>query len=300
MTANECVRDVQAKLLNSVTVERERQRAEALVSGETDTIMLLKKSMRSRNQFHASFYVSISATNKISVRVKGAVVGTVTFKSGVPKFTGGELKDENWNSNAVLALIRSHSDRKIPLAEKNVEAALLTMLEEDRAPGHPLRRHAAVKYPHAGLRIQFPNPASPRGGNNTGHVDILARRGTGRGSVLRVLELKKPGRVDVRKTLEQAIAYCVGIVEARSEALWKLYGYAKGTPPSSLEATAVVEKNGTCSSEACQSVLSQMGTAKIGGFDLSLSVLLYTFNDKGNLILAEVPRAGQSTLNRGK
>lgn len=294
MNARECVEKRQMQLKESGTATRERERASSLLKGELNALKAMKKSMGSRSKLGTSFYISTSAKGEISVRVRGEVVGTVTLQDGAPKFTGGELKDEDWNSKKVLNVIKAHAP-KTSSVEKNIEAALLTMLESkvERAVGHPLRKHAAVKFPPGtgALRIQFPNPAAPRGDKSTGHVDILARRGSGRSSILRVLEVKKPKATDsVRKTLEQAIAYCVGIAEAASPDIWKLYGYSKGTPPAALEATAVLDKDSKgCDFETCQKVLSEMGSAKIGPFNLSLSILLYTLDARGKLKLEQVP-----------
>lgn len=300
MNASACVQLWQKELKDTGTADRERQRAGTLLNGDLAALKLLKQSMGSRAQLETNFYVSSSAADQISVRVRGAVIGTVALSYGMPKFTGGGLEEQNWNSKQVLKLIQSHL-KKTSLVEKNIEARILTILESKgvRLQGHPLRNHAAVKFPpgSGGLRIQFPNPSAPRGGSAVGgHVDILTRKGRGRGSILRVLELKKPGAAEgVHKTLEQAIAYCVGIVEAGCPAIWKLYGYSKGTPPIALEATAVVFKTAKCGLEACQKVLSEMGSTKIGDFPLSLSILLYTLDAKGKLSLEEVPNPDPRT-----
>lgn len=91
----------------------------------------------------------------------------------------------------------------------------------------------------AGCRFQFPLPLSASSGapkDSRGNIDILARRGSGRGTKLSVWELKKPEVAD--RAIEQAYIYAVTLqklLRSPSGNFWyqKVFGF-KGAVPSKI------------------------------------------------------------------
>jgi hypothetical protein len=98
----------------------------------------------------------------------------------------------------------------------------------------------------AGCPFQFPLPISgntgvPRPGK--GNIDILARRGTGKGTRISIWELKKPGTT--AHAIEQAYIYSVTLIKMLRSKPWGDFWYKniigfKGKVPHKLTIESVV------------------------------------------------------------
>lgn len=97
----------------------------------------------------------------------------------------------------------------------------------------------------AGCPFQFPLPISGNTGKpqpKNGHIDILARRGTGKGTRISIWELKKPGTT--AHAIEQAYIYSVTLIKmlrSTSGAFWyqNIIGF-KGKVPNKLVIESVI------------------------------------------------------------
>lgn len=98
----------------------------------------------------------------------------------------------------------------------------------------------------AGFPLQFPLPISSNTGKpkaSRGNIDIVVRRGTGRGTKISIWELKKPNATG--NAIEQTYIYAVTMLKVlrsrRSGKAWyqDIFGF-KGNLPSKLTIEAVV------------------------------------------------------------
>jgi hypothetical protein len=235
----------------------------------------------------------------LSVRIDGVECGQVKltgsperiFTPSNPRYFGPCWMDLEprlpWGHPAVKRYVACVSEMTLsgPLGtrEAALEAATLRSI---RAGGAPWRHQAVVTYPvRGGIPYQFPLPASPRGGagsagsSGVGHSDILLRRGLGRSSRLRVLELKKPRAADVAASLGQAVAYAAAIdlLMRRGTAYRALLGYQNFTPP--LEATAFVEDSPEAR-DALSDALAQLQRESTRLPGLRLSALFYRWEPR--------------------
>ena len=126
-------------------------------------------------------------------------------------------------------------------------------------------------------------------GRSAGHTDLLTRKGRGRSSRLRVLELKAPGAQDEGSALDQAVAYCAALecLLERGEGFGELLGFANPHPP--LEATAVVEHSDEAS-RTLRKGLDRLAESRASFPRLRLSALLYEWKpqDRGFRVLEEL------------
>jgi hypothetical protein len=213
------------------------------------------------------FYVSVSdvsPTLRFSLRYRGQEVATVSGASLRVDVTAAHAKNNRkffqvdtpagktpWSdARAFRALFRTPAPRAtVKSPEHELEARILSQLEVRRGAdkfGGTLRgvRHAGItrhEYP-----LQFPLPLSASKGHPTdsrGNVDVLVRRGSGRGTHLGVWELKAPG--EFQHALAQAYVYAVTlalVLRSRSGPAWyRLFGFGGGVPRDlALEAAVVV------------------------------------------------------------
>ena len=241
--------------------------ARRLVDAETEvkTFLLTIKKHR-----HMMFYVNTSSIGernprlRLSVRVHGVQCGRVELTGSKDRpFTPlnhETVFPECWEASDTTSLPWTHPSvrRYLEQAEKvvrtsafgtreaAVQAATIRSIRKDRKQW---RYQALVRYPartNKGVPYQLPVPIRARGepgalvGDGAGHTDLLTRKGLGRSSRLRVLELKGPRAGDVSTALDQAVAYAAALRTLMDRGEWypRLLGYPNYTPP--LEATAVV------------------------------------------------------------
>ena len=157
------------------------------------------------------------------------------------------------------------------------------MIRSIRKDREDWRHQALVRYPartNIGVPYQLPVPIRARGGagalvgDGTGHTDLLTRKGLGRSSRLRVLEVKGPRAGDVSTALDQAVAYAAAVRFLMDRGVWypRLLGYPNYTPP--LEATAVVGDSAEARAEV-EYALEGLSRSKGTFPNLRLSALFY-------------------------
>jgi len=257
-----------------------------------------------RKRRHMMFYVNPSSIGEgnprlqLSVRVHGVQCGRVELTGSKDRpFT--PLNRESvfpgcWKANDATSLpwthpsVRRYLERAEEVArtsavatrEAAVEAATIRSIRSDR---RQWRHQALVRYPartSLGVPYQLPVPIRARGGaggllgDGAGHTDLLTRKGLGRSSRLRVLELKGPRAGDVATSLDQAVAYATALRTLMNRGEWypRLLGYPNYVPP--LEATAVVADSERARAEvgdALDGLSRSMGTFP----ELRLSALFY-------------------------
>lgn len=155
-----------------------------------------------------------------------------------------------WNSARGTAF-RKHfkaidqKSTKVGVLEHRIESEFLKqMARGDRGKfGGTLAGIQPVSL--AGCRFQFPLPISGSTGkpkSSRGNIDILARRGSGRGTRLSVWELKAPDTI--ASSIEQAYIYTVTllkILRSPSGRFWyqHVFGF-KGDVPKKLTVESVV------------------------------------------------------------
>lgn len=241
--------------------------ARLMVDAESEVTNFLRTIRKRR---HMMFYVNASSirarnpTFPLSVRVHGVQCGRVELTGSKDRsFTPLNRETvfpECWEANDATSLpwahpsVRRYLERAEEVArtsaaathEAAVQAATIRSIRKDR---RQWRHQALVRYPartNMGVPYQLPVPVRARGGagalvgDGAGHTDLLTRKGLGRSSRLRVLELKRPTAGDVSTSLEQAVAYTAALRFLMDRGEWypRLLGYPNYTPL--LEATAVV------------------------------------------------------------
>jgi len=295
------------KVRETVTQEKLEQLdavARKMVAAEGDVTAFLR-AIRSRKAM--LFYISTSkvragaSTLSLDVRVHGVTCGRVVWKAtgertfkpvnhtGPFSECGGEALAGGlpWADSRVAGYVARAAEEAgrhgYPSNEAGVQAGMVRSFWDDR--GH-WPNQALVTYPATsrqstrGVPCQFPVPVSARGGvtaptrRSAGYTDLLTRKGRGRNSRLRVLELKAPGARDEGTALDQAVAYCAALecLLERGEWFGKLLGYANPRPP--LEATAVVEQS-DAARESLRACLDRLAESRAGFPRLKLSALLY-------------------------
>lgn len=139
----------------------------------------------------------------------------------------------------------------------------------------------------AGCRFQFPLPISASTGrpkNSRGNIDILARRGKGRGTRLSVWELKAPDKM--ASSIEQAYIYTVTLLKmlrSPSGSFWyqKVFGF-KGDVPKKLTVESVVavcfsSKNRKKEFEAKFDAFRQSAEHRVGEDEIKLCFAYYDY-----------------------
>ena len=250
--------------------------ARQMVDAESEVTDFLRTIRKRR---HMMFYVNTSRIRernphlRLSVRVHGVQCGRVNLTGSQDRpFT--PINHESvfsgcWEADTATHLPWTHPSVRIYLEraeemarrgalgtqEAAVEAATIRSILKDRTQW---RHQALVRYPartNMGVPYQLPVPIKARGGagalvgDGAGHTDLLTRKGLGRSSRLRVLELKGPRAEDVSTALDQAVTYAASLRIQMDRGEWypRLLGYPKYTPP--LEATAVVADSETARAE---------------------------------------------------
>ncbi len=275
--------------------------ARRMVEAEAEVTNFLRTIRKRR---HMMFYVNASSiaerkpSLQLSVRAHGVQCGRVELTGSKDRpFT--PLHHESvfpgcWEASGATSLpwkhpsVRKYLERAEEVArtsavatrEAAVEAATIRSIRRDR---RQWRYQALVRYPartNLGVPYQLPVPIRARGGagrllgDGAGHTDLLTRKGLGRSSRLRVLELKGPRAGDVSASLDQAVAYAAALRTLMTRGEWypKLLGYPKYVPP--LEATAVVADSKKARAEirdALESLSRSIATFP----ELRLSALFY-------------------------
>jgi hypothetical protein len=208
-------------------------------------------SLRYRGQEVAK--VTVGKEPKLVVTAKQMKTNSGYFKVTTP---AGEF---GWRSPEAVKFRREFKSPRlgapVKSVEREVEARILVELEGDAAA----RKFAGTlrNVRHCGLTrheypVQYPVPISANTGRpraSRGNIDILARRGGGRGTRLSVWELKRPDALGAfQKALAQAYIYAVTLalmLRGDGGGEWyRLFGF-RGPVPESLavEAVAVVTED---------------------------------------------------------
>lgn len=255
---------------------RERYQGAPKLADRTRGLHLNWLRARTTARFYTSESQISRSTVTLSVRIGGVQCGTLVLKSAGDRvfrpmnakrfgLSPDLLKSgAQWGNRRVRGLLQSAADNVFPTAagdvsvaerESMIEAELLKAVQKRRSQDRPacLRLYQPVLYPlKGGLPFQFPLPISARNrpprlavGSASGHVDVLARKGSGK--CLRVFEVKCGKADDVSHALDQAVAYCATIQyllrrTEESATFYSVMGF-QGKPARrpSLEAVAVVE-----------------------------------------------------------
>ena len=275
--------------------------ARRMVDAEPEATDFLRTIRKRR---HMMFYVNTSSIRErnprlqLSVRVHGVQCGQVQLTGSKDRpFTPlnhESVFSECWEDGDATSLpwthpsVRRYLERAeevaptTPIAtqEAAVEAATIRSIRKDRKQW---RHQALVRYPartNMGVPYQLPVPIKARGGvgglvgGGAGHTDLLTRKGLGRSSRLRVLELKGPRAGDVSTALDQAVAYAAALRILMDQGEWypRLLGYPNYTPP--LEATAVVADSAKARAEIGDA-LESLSRSTANFPKLRLSALFY-------------------------
>jgi len=220
-----------------------------------------------RPRTQVAFYINAGSVNamraRLSVRLDGVECGYVVVKSRGDRqfFPTREHRRFRalWPENAPSSLpwedqrVRRYVEGAATTVPKTrpeaaVEAALINKMRESGKPS-PLRHHQPVLYPtRRGLPFQFPLPVTGSSGRpklGSGHIDVLARFGNGKG--FRVFEVKAPGTGSTRaKAIRQAVIYAATLRYLLSPAIdgdrtfWNSLGKG-GSRGKVIEAVAFIE-----------------------------------------------------------
>lgn len=151
----------------------------------------------------------------------------------------------------------------------------------------------------AGFPLQFPLPISGNTGKpeaGGGHIDILARRGTGKGTRISIWELKKPNAT--AHAIEQAYIYAVTMIKmlrSESEETWykKIIGF-NGKLPDKLTIESVIAVSFTVEKKKTDFVkklekFKKENELQIGNDTINLYIAHYLFdtNNKENPLTIE-------------
>ena len=147
----------------------------------------------------------------------------------------------------------------------------------------------------AGCPFQFPLPISGNKGEpkigkgnkpGKGNIDILARRGTGKGTRISIWELKKPNSRD--HAIEQAYIYAVTLIKMlrspQSGAIWynNIIGF-KGNIPNSLTIESVVavsiDKRNHTAFESKMRNFKEANSLTVGNDNIKLCVAYYEYEN---------------------
>ena len=275
--------------------------ARRLIDAEAEVTSFLGTIRKRR---HMMFHVNTSSIGtgnqrlQLSVRVHGVQCGKVDLRGSKDRpFTPHNHEsvfEECWETTDAKSLpwthpsVRSYLEQAEKVArtstfgtrEAAVQAATIRSIRKDR---EQWRHQALVRYPartNKGVPYQLPVPIKARGGvgalvgDGAGHTDLLTRKGLGRSSRLRVLELKAPGATDVSTALDQAVTYAAALrtIMDWGECYPRLLGYPNYSPP--LEATAVVADSEEARAEV-EAALESLSRSTATLPKLRLSALFY-------------------------
>ena len=299
-TVDEVVEQVQ-ECIEKRQIDRLDSIARRLIDAEAEVTSFLGTIRKRR---HMMFFLNTSSIGgrsprlQLSARVHGVQCGSVDLRGSKDRpFT--PLNHESvfagcWEANEATSLpwthpsVRSYLERAEKVArtsafgtrEAAVQAATIRSIRKNRKQW---RHQALVRYPprtNKGAPYQLPVPIKARGtpgallGAGAGHTDLLTRKGLGRSSRLRVLELKGPRAGDVSTSLEQGVAYAAALRTQMDRGEWypRLLGYPNYTPP--LEATAVVADSEEARAEV-EAALEGLSRSTATFPKLRLSALFY-------------------------
>jgi len=218
------------------------------------------------------FYVAVGSVSKsgkggkptFSLRYLGQEVATVTVGDEPLLKVSAEHERTNrdyfeiatpagkcaWRSAAATrfrAAFRKATSPGVPKSEEHkLEAQILKELEKE--DGKTKFAGTLRNVRHCGLTrheypLQVPVPISGSSGApkaTRGNIDILARRGVGRGTFLSVWELKRPG--EIQAALAQAYIYAVSVIlmlRGKQGAAWYRNFQFTGSIPKNLHVEAV-------------------------------------------------------------
>jgi hypothetical protein len=245
------------------------------ISNNKDTITEVRKGFREWSPL--KFYLTVTEAKKakhfvnFELRYMGQTVAKLTVnKDEIPKLSTRykyceeanlrnfncsiHLPDVDWRGEDAKGFRKFFKKREVTRVdgkrgnkEHYLESLLLTEFSKTKSEEKPLLRIQPVKI--AGVR--FPMPTYIKASNHKkveigyGHIDILARTGTGgKATHLCIMELKDENtkREPPKEVMKQAIAYATFIRELlRSNSgrdWWRLFGF-RGEIPEPLELYAI-------------------------------------------------------------
>jgi hypothetical protein len=254
-------------------------------------------------------YLTVSrakqSTARFSIRFLGQEVAELLVKEDISLAINKKLAGTNkkyfeiaeqgvflWNSARGIAF-RKHfkainqKSTTVGVLEHRIEAEFLKqMARGDR--GKFAGTLAGIQpISLAGCRFQFPLPISASTGkpkSSRGNIDILARRGNGRGTRLSVWELKAPDTM--ASSIEQAYIYAVTLLKmlrSPSGGFWyqQVFGF-KGDVPKKLTVESVVAVSFSSESkkqkfEAKFDAFSQSAELRVGEDMIKLCFAYYDY-----------------------
>lgn len=213
---------------------------------------------------YTSFTRAINSKKSFSLRYMGQEVGTLVMDNNaklvIPKKTAESNKrfgfekqgDFPWKS-AEAKQFRQHFNKlnpheyaeKVRVKEHVIESEFLKQMADPTSNKFAGSMRNIQPVLLAGCPFQFPLPFSGNTGEpvrKNGNIDILARRGSGKGTKISVWELKKPGTT--AHAIEQAYIYTVTLIKmlrSSSGLFWyqDILGFS-GNIPKSLVIECVV------------------------------------------------------------
>jgi hypothetical protein len=235
--------------------------------------MLVKASKEFNEPKPLRFYITVGNVSKagkggkptLSLRFQGQEVATVTVshspalivtknheRTNLKHFGVATIAGKcRWRSAPAArfrAAFRKANNLGVPKSEEHqLEARILKALEERR--GEPKFAGTLRNVRHCGLtKHEYPLQVPVHISGNTGtpvatrgNIDILARRGLGRGTYLSVWELKRPG--EIQHALAQAYIYAVSIILMlrghQGDTWYRNFQFKSPVPSSSLHVEAV-------------------------------------------------------------
>jgi len=257
---------------------------------------------------YTSFSKTVASGNTFSLRYLGQEVGILTIsKEEVKLKISKNNKNESiakkyfnfdkegtfhWRSPEAKEFRKHFGQNPRPLKkigiEHLIEAEFLKQMAirtRDKFGGS-MRNIQPVLL--AGCPFQFPMPISGHKGTpklSKGNVDILARRGVGKGIKISIWELKKPGKTD--EAIKQAYIYSVTLIKmlrSKSGQFWyrDIIGF-NGQIPHGLEVECVVavslEEKQRPSFEKKLLEFYEVNTRKIGNDTIIPYVAHYEWNE---------------------
>lgn len=214
---------------------------------------------------YLSYSRATSPQIKFSLRYRGQEVADIHVNEtseSVDLFIGAKTKASNkkyfeiekqgtfsWNGKDATQFRKefkalNHPPATLRSPEHEIESALLRDMMKNSSRGKCLKNIQPILF--AGCPFQFPLPISGSSGKpkpTKGNIDILARRGTGKGTKISIWELKKPRSTG--KAIEQAYIYAVTLLKMlrlkeSGQILYKdIFGF-KGDVPNKLTIESIV------------------------------------------------------------
>lgn len=267
------LKEIEAKWVKSDGERKAEEWAEALKDRKS-TVIQAGKQFRRAEPLRP--YISVSSAKKgshtsnptisFSLRYQGQEVAVLVVKEKERKRSVkiDSKTDENnrkyfgvstnksefsWDSSEAVEFRREFkkrpSDTKRKDTEHHIESEFLKQMGIDskiKFDGTLINIQPVL---FAGFPLQFPLPISSNTGRpkaSRGNIDIVARRGAGKGTKISIWELKKPNATG--NAIKQAYIYAVTVLKvlrSRSGKFWyqDIFGF-NGKLPSKLTIEAVV------------------------------------------------------------